>query len=364
MSVESNEIEKILAEGFDADLDLDSSEETVNQILENKPPYLFISLDNEFYVAGDRLQGEIMLEVPNGLGPASVQISAQGIEEVHVFHQSQHISQSTNKVFSLNSQLKNWESLGKGHFLLPFSFKIPVHSPPTFYYSGQDPSGKFIKAQVSYTISGKLLYKNEEISYSRAFVIRDKESRSSPHVSTESTELVAGICCSNKGSSTFKLEVTSENHPIANTFINYKLTPDNGNCAAPINQVIAEIVMEIEVTSGEKTYIIRNTVSSVPRITWIAAFTSMIFEKDFEFTGELKSGGDELNAASIDTNFIKCRYLVEVKVHYDLQFRKEPACVWLKFFVNPNESNTKDVPKLPLGWSPLSEPVVSLMPDN
>ena len=362
MSEESNEIDKILAEGFgDHDLDVAEAAELVEEILETGPPYIFLSLDSPFYLAGDRLQGEIMLEVPKSLGPASLHLTAHGSEEAHIFLQNQPICQANKKVFSLSSSLKSWETLPRGSFLLPFSFKIPHYSPPTFYYSGQDSASRLIKAQVSYSISAKLCFQSEEITHSQTLIIRSKDSRSSPHVGTEQTEVVAGICCSSKGTSNFKLEVTSTQHPTVNSFINFKLVPDNGNCAAPINQVVSDIVMELEVREGDRSYVVRDVVVTIPRITWIAAFTSLVFEKDFEFTAEMKGRGEDLNAGSIDTNLIKCRYMIEVKIYYDLKFRAEPARIYRNFHVEPADNITRDVPKLPASWGATPEPGIALI---
>ena len=362
MSEESNEIDKILAEGFgDHELNVEETCEAASEILEPGPPYIFLSLDRAFYVAGDRLQGEIMIEVPKSLGPASLHLTAHGNEEAHVFLQNQHIFQANKQVFSLYTSLNSWENLHKGHFLYPFSFKIPHYSPPTFYYSGQDSFSRLIKAQVSYRISVKLCFKSEEITHSQTVIIRSKDSRSSSHVGTEQTELVAGICCSSKGTSNFKLEVTSFEHPSVSSFLNFTLVPDNGNCAVPINQVVADIVMELEIREGEKTYTVREVVTSIPRITWIAAFTSLVFEKDFEFTAEIKGREEDVNAGSIDTNLIKCKYMIEIKIYYDLKFKAEPAKIYRNFHVEPKDSNTKEVPKLPIGWTAIPQPGIALV---
>lgn len=365
MSVDSNEIDSILAEDYgETDIGIDKLNESINEILDSTPPYLFISLENPYYIAGDRLEGEILIDVPKSLGPATLNFNSQGIEEIHVFNNHLPVSENINKVFGINCKLKSWENLSAGRYLIPFTFKIPHHSPPSFYFSGQDLQKNFIKAQVSYTISAKLVYGDEELPYSRIIVIKSRDSRNNSKVEIEATETVEGICCTSKGTSVFKLFVTSEESPAANGLINYKLIPDNGNCGAPINQVSSEVIVLLNVIDKHKTYEIRYTASNITRITWIAAYTSLVFEKDFEFNADLKIEGEDLNTCSIDSNLIKCKYYIQTNIFYDIKLKRKPACIELDFHVNPMISSTIETPSLPSGWTTTPEPLVKLLIDN
>ena len=200
MSVDSTELEKILAEDFEDDeITEEEIQEKIEEIIvEPSPPYIYISLPNSFYVAGDRLEGEILIDVPTSLGSSELNLSSQGIEEIHIFQQSKHTSQNSNKVFSLNTPITTWENLPKGHYCYPFTFKIPHHSPPTFFYSGQDLTKNFIRAQVSYTLCAKLIFGGEEISHSCNLYIRSKEYYGNPRIEVEATENIVELCCMNK----------------------------------------------------------------------------------------------------------------------------------------------------------------------
>lgn len=368
MSVDSNEIDKILAEPDEViPVAIDNIVEAVNDILEPGPPYLFTTLENTYYIAGDNICGQVLLDLPKRLKKCTLSLSCQGCEEVHVFLQNNPVSQYTNKIFSLNSELKSWRRLSEGGYIVPFQFKLPQHCPPSFYYSGSNEENFYLKAQISYTMVAKFTYRKmqEELIHSRVLNIRSIECRNNPKVEAEAIEFVHGFCCSSsKGSSVFKLVHTAEEHPTANGPISFKLVPDNGNCSVPINQVVAEITMELELVGRERSYLLNQTIKSIPRITWIAAYTSLVFEKDFEFTSDLKISGEDLNVSTINTQYIKCRYVVKVHVHYDMGLKKIPACVRLNIHVNPSMPMEKHKNSLPADWTGESEPVVKLVPEN
>lgn len=98
--------------------------------------------------------------------------------------------------------------------------------------------------------------------------IKSKKTRNNPNVEAEIIENVEGIfCCANKGSSLFKLLITSRENCEANGIVNFKLIPDNGNCAVPINQVVAEVFLEVNITDKDKNYNISHLLKRIPRTT-------------------------------------------------------------------------------------------------
>ena len=360
MSVDSSEIDQILSEDYgNIELADKTLEESVDEILNSGDPYMHLSVEEPFYIAGDWVEGNIFLDFPKDTQSVTLSVISYGLEEVYVYNQDLLITQTNNKLFSMNEKLKEWDKIAGGHYVVPFTFKIPNHCPPTFYYSGEDSMKNYVKAQISYSISVRAQYEKEEITKSRSIVIRSRDSRASSQTEQQTTETIMGICCISKGRTYFKLMLTNEYHPNVGDRVFFKLVPDNGNCAAPINQVTAELVMNVEIQGKNGLHKIQHKVFSVPRITWIAAHTSVVFEKDFEFEGDVKLPED-LNTGSVDSPHIKCSYSIFVKIHYDVKFVNNFVVICLPLHVNPSVPYNKDPPVLPTNWDPVTEERIKL----
>lgn len=108
MSVDSNEIDLIMAEDYgETEMEPDKISEAVNEMLEAGPPYIFVFFESLFFVAGDRLEAEVFIDVPKSLGPATLNLVTQGNEELHILTAAKNVSQTNNKIFSINTTLKS-----------------------------------------------------------------------------------------------------------------------------------------------------------------------------------------------------------------------------------------------------------------
>jgi hypothetical protein len=253
------------------------------------------------------------------------------------------------------------EEVPPGQYVFPFNFKLPVFCPSTFYYSGEDLQGNYVKAEVFYYVSVKLIISGDEskLSHSRIINIKNMMALEKPGSCSEETPIIRGCCFSNKGSTSFKLSVENKEHCLVDGAVNYKLFPNNGNCKAPINRVIASIVIECLFNTSKGEFKVSRSISEIDRSTWISAFTSLIYERDFEYLTELKVYSDELNPSSNRSSLISCEYFAEVKVFYDLSCMKNPVVMRLPFHVNPKAMFRKEEPKLPGQWDPLESTIFS-----
>ena len=365
MSSNSDEIDDILAEEDDHPPLSDTFvQKTVNQIMETLPPSLYIQLENKFYVAGERLEGKIIVDLPRDFSAVSINLNFVGLESVEVFYSNVIISQMARQIFSHNTSIKKQEPLDSGRHIYPFSYKLPSHCPPTFTFSGQDASNNYIRGVVSYNLHCNLVYDETENSTITEVCIRGKESRTTNKEECQIVESVQGFCCTSKGFSRFTLQLTASEPIVANQTVNYKLLPDNTNCSVPINQVTAEIVLEMEFQGKEKNYVINEVLSTTPRITWIAAFSSQVYEKDFEFKSDVKSAGGDKNLASIDTGLIRAKYFIQVKIQYDISLKKQQAIIRLPIYVNPLGVLCKLPPAAQFGWNINTEEEVKIILNN
>lgn len=251
--------------------------------------------------------------------------------------------------------------------MFPFNFKLPSYSPSTFYYAGEDARNYYVKAQVSYSVSVKLEVMNEpenNLTHSRMFVVRNKQTHSKPNNSIETRENVTGCCCRSKGSTFLKLSIKGDDHTQVESLIRYKLDPDNTNCKAPINYVTGQVYLLIELSVGGTIFRVNKTLSSISRATWISAFTSLVYEKDFEYIAELKMNNAELNPSSNSTPLINCTFLIEVLVYYDLSCKGKPARISMPFHVNPKNTFIREEAKLPTPWEPEEAPISNFIVES
>ena len=330
--------------------------------------FLFVVLDCYSYTAGEKVTGEILLCVSEPLPPGFLKFSSCGKEEILIYDPNDRrktIIEEKSEVFTIESTLKQWESeISIGQYVFPFTLKIPSYAPSTFYHSSEDQRGHYIKAEILYTITVDLSCSipSNSLSHTRPILIKNKNSLNKPGNYTETIETIQG-CCSNKGSTTFKLSIKNPEHCEVNGSISYKLEPDNRLCKAPINQIISKIVLEFTATTKRGEYKILQNLSNIDRATWISAFSNMIYEKDFEYNGSLIIG-EGLNPCSNVTPLIKCVYFAEVLVFYDVFPQKPPVCITLPFHVNPINLIPKEIPKLPSVWNPVESSIWAFNADQ
>lgn len=330
--------------------------------------FIFIILDCYTYTAGEKVTGEILLNLVEPLPKALMKFQSQGLEEVTIYDAKERlkiVAEEKSEVYSIDSSMQDWEEqIYPGQYVFPFTLKIPTHSPSTFLFSSHDQRGFFVKAEIRYSISVFLSCADQNFSlfHQRELLIKNKNSLSKSGPSTENIETVVG-CCSSKGNTRLKLKIMNNDHCEVNSEVLFKLEPDNSQCRAPINQVISRIMMEFTAVTKRGEFKIIQNVATIDRAAWIGALSSMAYEKDFEYHAGLKTSENN-NASSNLTPIIKCIYYVEVLVFYDILFRKTPASVVLSFHVNPTNNLAKLIPKLPNNWNPKESSIFAFSVDG
>lgn len=331
--------------------------------------FIFLVLDCYSYTAGDKVTGEILLLISEPLHHATLRLQSKGIEKVTVFdhkEKSKILVDDSREVFSLDTKVEHWEpGLPVGHYVFPFNFKLPAFCPATFYYSGEDIMGNYVKAEVIYSLSVKLEINNSQgLSHMRIIHIKNITSLEKPGPSMEATASISGCCFSNKGTTEFTLSVGNTEHCQVDGEVMYKLIPNNTKCKSPINQVVGTVVMEIDLATKSGMFRVFKKLSEIDRATWISAFTSLIYERDFEYHADLKVASDELNPCSNDSVLIRCGYFAEVIVYYDIAFSRQPIVIRLPFHVNPKINYRKEDPRLPFNWNPIESSIYNFVVES
>ena len=323
--------------------------------------FVFIILDCYSYTAGEKITGEILLNITEPLPGGSLKFQAAGLEEISVFDPKERlklVAEEKSEVFTIDCPLQDWETqIDAGQYVFPFTLKIPSHSPSTLYFSSQDQRGFYVKAEIRYTIVVLLTSANSlfSLSHSRDLLIKNKAALGKSAATAESVENIHG-CCTSRGATRLKLAVINTEHCEVDSEVRFKLEPDNSMCRVPINQVVSRVKMEFTANTKRGEFKIIQSLANIDRAAWIGALSSRIYEKDFEYTARLKLG-EIGNASSNNTPLIRCSYYVEVLIYYDMYFRKEPISIVLPFHVNPNNCIPKQMPKLPNNWDPIESSI-------
>jgi hypothetical protein len=98
---------------------------------------LFICLDKLYYIAFERVSGEIVLNVPHSMPPCELVLASSGKELLKVYETpgSPVYSDSKKALYRLESTIAKWENeLSAGQYVFPFTFKLPEYVPSTFNF--------------------------------------------------------------------------------------------------------------------------------------------------------------------------------------------------------------------------------------
>lgn len=323
---------------------------------------LFVVLDSLYYTAGEKINGEILLNIPHDSFGSTLKLISRGTENIKVSGLTQ-----TNTIYSLESSVKTWDEVTPaGQYIFPFTFKLPAFSPATFNYYGEDDHGVEILAEVSYEVICTLDFPADEdknMTHSRNINVRNTMSKKQPSITWENNELIKGVCCSSKGTTYFKVIVKRDQHPQTDSSIIFKLETDNNNCSANILKIKSQIKMEIELNLNGNSYNNFIAFNRNTKDTWISSSrSSFVMEKELEFeTGIFFESG--MNPSSNDTGNIACKYFIEFLVEYDAKLKND-VLLKVPLHVDPKFNDLRENPNIPENWSPRESPVYSAFVDE
>lgn len=323
---------------------------------------LFVVLDSLYYTAGEKINGEILLNIPYDYPESTLKLISRGTEKIKVSTNSK-----TNIIYSLESSVKTWDKMTPaGQYIFPFTFKLPAFSPATFNYVGEDEQGIELMGEVTYEVICTLDFPSDEernMTHSRNINVRNTMSKTQSNIIWENNELIKGMCCSSKGTTFFKVSVKRDQHPQTDSLVMFKLETDNNNCSASISKIKSQIKMEFELNLEGRTYNSFVVFNKNSKDTWISsARSSFVMEKELEFeSGIFFEPG--INPSTSNTGNILCRYFIEFYVEYDAKL-KNPVCLKIPMHVDPKFNDLRENPNVPENWSPRESPVYSAFVDE
>jgi hypothetical protein len=317
--------------------------------------FLFIELDYSKYVAGERVTGEILLNVPSSIEGCLLRLCAFGFEEIQLFDKNmQLLIQDSREIFSISSTIRSWNEITPpGQHIFPFSFKLPPYAPATFAYSGYDSDRKFLKAEIEYFIEAKLDTMNGGVSKAndrKELLIYNRMHRSNPEYSIETQEMLTTCCLFKKGISRVMLRVCNTEHPYVSGTTKFYLRVDNRHAKTRLDTLEIIVIMELLLGTGLNGQFDFSTRLEIAR--YFRPFNVAVgLEQGLESSITLNFPEDQ-NPSCNSSVLIQCSYKLEVLLHYNVRCKKAPIQINLPLHINPKPKQPRDAAVMPENWSP------------
>lgn len=310
-------------------------------------------IENSFYIAGDRIKGEVYLNVITDLHPSKLVICSNGTESVMVKKPNNEELSYTNDIFHMNTTLKVWEDLTPtGQYIFPFTFKLPYYAPASFYFKGLDHENNTLEAKVTYDLNIELTLENQVyLSDSLPITIFNNKARSFPSTSTILSNLTT-CCCIHKGNSQVSLKQTEPKNPNFGEVVSFTSNVDWKHSKGQIYDIQGSIVHRLQLQiPGDKTYEFSLRIpNSKPNSIFSANGDEIICSTEFEVPLE---GDIPSNISSNSSAMISSEYIAEAFVHYRLGIYTRRSEISVFVHVNPRVVENKNF-VIPEKWEPIS----------
>jgi hypothetical protein len=305
-----------------------------------------ITLDSTFFVAGERVSGEVNCAVSEEV---QILIKSFGDEEIKITQADGKSHSFSSKIYKLSEKIKDHPESSQSVF--PFTFKVPQYAPASFNYEDLCSSGVKISASISYFIQVQLT-SNEKVlaEDTQNFTILNKLSRVViPAVNEYSLDLTSCFCVS-RGSCKIMIKSFDQSHVKCYEDKKYQVS-----VSSPSNQVlqsvIAQLVVDLTFSLPGINDIKQRKVLTrlVPDLSeFHAKKNDGIFLFDFHIGGIERFGE---NPSSNLTGVLNCEYRLQVFAVYDVGCRSKRAEFELFLQINP-VCGKEIVVCFPEGWQP------------
>lgn len=319
--------------------------------------WIKLSLDSNYFVAGDRLTGEVLLN--NTCQASSIILKSFGFEKVILSRAGEEDRKYLNPIYSLSEELAKPQDL---QAVYPFSFSIPKFAPSTFQFSDTDHSGLHILAEVSYSLEVSLIHNNKPISQdSMQLTIYNKDHRLITPQSIDFNSALSSCWCIPRGSSQISIESFDKSQVSTKDIKKYKIiitSEANNNLASVIAQVVFDVCFTLP---GEKNINCRKIVSRlVPNIESIKRNSDLLNKLEFSFEADLANAGIGQSPSSNKSVLFCSSFTTQIFGVYSVGFRSKRAEAEVKLHVNPDVTKFEKVLP-PDNWEPVEYHLKSLM---
>lgn len=319
--------------------------------LDPSKPFLCLLLEFPYYTAGDRITGEILMNLPESMENSNLILYASGYEALNVTTKHDKTMIYKNEIFHVATPIYTWEnSTPQGQYNFPFTFKLPYFSPASFDINTPDQDGNMLQASVSYEIKIELDNKGDIVMKDViSLLIFNNKNRCTIPPNPSETEL-STCCCFKKGHCNISLSKYSCENPCYGDSVKFKLELDWFNSKGQITEVFGKIVYKLQLSiPGDKTYEFTYELCEFKHTNSFITEANCV-QTNYEFDVIIGAEFAE-NASSNATAMINSIYIGEATVIFNLGLSKRIAKATLPVHVNPKmiEGRNFNVPK---DWEP------------
>ena len=324
--------------------------------------WLEIVLDSSTCVAGERLSGEILLQLENNISDLSMRFSSKGTEHLKVTERSGKILEYSYSIYTLNNIIAEKVDHGKTQNIYPFTFKLPAFSPATFHFSDNDSEGNHILAQISYEIEAVLYSGSQEIlKCTKRFFALNRNTRMILSGENSDDSALICCCCFPRGLSTISFGYLDSIHCTCGNIKRYKVcikSPLNASLRGLKGQIIYQLLIQIPMG---RSYIVTKTISkSVPDLSSIIRENQDLQALNLEFEADLEHLNFGENPCSNECNLFGSEYKLQFFASYGVGCRNKISSCEMLIHVNPLTIQ-KETPSIPDRWEPKEHLISNLI---
>lgn len=304
--------------------------------------WIKLSLPSKFFVAGDRLSGELFSCIYEK--DTKIMIKIMGEEQVSIDSPTSKTNHSAS-IFTLHKEFNDPSS--KSHSVFPFNFQIPDYAPASFHFLDTDSQNNIVSAEVFYILEAELYYSGEVITKDTieitVFLKNFKEAYEKS--SNSCITRLKSCCCVPRGRSTIAIQLHSEEENERK----FEVVIESEN-NKKLFSVIVQVVLDVKLIVHDKNLFVRKVVNRKVMTPSILAFTNDGRELRVEY--EAKVDGESIgpNVATNNAKFFSSKFYVQVLAMYDIGFHSTQASCIAPLFVNPVPVKNESL-RFPSDWS-------------
>lgn len=193
-----------------------------------------IYLDKPYYLAGDVVDGIIILDVTNPIAIQDMIIAINGKESSYIHNGKNHHTSSAKVLEHYIMILDGWMEFPIGRYCFPFYFELPKDIPGSFEETSIVKSN-FIKYHLK--ISPKVLSKNASLRCSKKMIIVEDLYMPISSISTHSDSSIPKFCCCGSSGSVSVIIDLDKNAYSSGEKINAHILIDNSNNIKKIKRI-------------------------------------------------------------------------------------------------------------------------------
>jgi hypothetical protein len=328
------------------------TELAVRSFSKNDHDWIDISIDSPYFVAGDRVSGEILVQFCNETDNSSLNFKSSGVELIKVTDINGKIKEQSNNIYTLSSLIAEKLDTQARQVIFPFTFKLPLYSPASFHFLDTDTKGNQVLVSIEYEIEATITTKSLEILKTRKILtILSKNTRKLLAGLSEDINLSFYGCCYRRSTS-ISIQHMDQDQCKCGSMKKYKV-----NIRSDINQRLislsGQVLFEIAVQfpDGKSFYISKSTLKTMLSLDYMLNQTSDPNNLELDFEVDLMHIDHGSNPCSNYSSSFTAEYKLQLSANYKIGCSSAMAFSEMVLHVDPYESAKE--PSKPLDkWEP------------